>query len=69
MLAASILLRNPFWPIGYEGEREGSALEVLKLDLRPLDKREEDEDGDDDEGDDEETVAPEPGKVTITPAK
>ena len=48
---------------------EGSALEVLKLDLRPLDKREEDENGDDDEGDDEETVAPDPGKVTITPAK
>ena len=50
------------------GDREGSALEVLKLDLRPLDKREEDENGDDDEGDDEETVAPDPGKVTITPA-
>ena len=51
------------------GDREGSALEVLKLDLRPLDKREEDEDGDESESTDEETVAPEPGKVTITPAK
>jgi len=49
------------------GDREGSALEVLKLDLRPLDKREDDEDGEDSDGEDED--APAPGKVTITPAK
>lgn len=61
-------LRKLPW-IGQKLYREGSALEVLKLDLRPLDKREDDENGDDDEGDDEETVAPDPGKVTITPAK
>lgn len=36
------------------GDREGSAREVLKLDMRNLDKRDEDD---------------APGTVTITPAK
>ena len=43
------------------GDREGSALEVLKLDMRPLDKRDNDKEKADD--------APAPGSVTITPSK